>query len=471
MKIVHISAECYPAVKTGGLGDVVGALPKYLNQEKDVNTLVILPFVDNSYSQNSSLKEVSQFTMPHGTNQLNVEILKDNTLDFPLYMVKIEGFSHRTEVYGYADDDYFFTAFQIASLNWIHQWNEQPNVVHCHDYHTGFIPFFMSHAHQYPKFRNIPSVFTIHNAEHQGEMSWRVADTFPWFDTWKLNLLEWNNTLNAMAAAIKSAWRVTTVSPQYMQELIHSKTGLAPLFKAEASKCTGILNGIDTKEWNPEKDKFLPYHYHAEDFIGGKAKNKETFCKQWGFDASLPLVVFIGRFAHQKGVDILIDAIEQSVNTADQHLNFFIMGSGNAELSRAVEELNTATNHQFNCYVGYNEALARTVYAAADFLVMPSRFEPCGLNQFYALRYGTVPIVRTVGGLLDSIIDVNDTNGNGIRFIQINTDDLLHSFKRAETLFNNTQQLNQLRKFIMCQNFSWEKSAQDYLQLYKNIIL
>ncbi len=471
MKIVHVAAECYPVVKTGGLGDVLGALPKYLNSIKGVEAVVVLPFVENDYVRNSTFEVDYRFVMPHGINQLQVEVLRNNSLAFSLYMVKIEGFTHRTKVYGYDDDDYFFTAFQIATLNWLHQWEEQPDVVHCHDYHTGFIPFLMSHAHQYPKFRDIPSIFTIHNAEHQGVMSWRVVDTFPWFDTWQLNLLEWNDKLNAMASAIKCAWRVTTVSSQYMQELIDAETALAPLFQAETSKCMGILNGIDNKEWNPEDDKFLEHHYNVKTVANGKEKNKKAFCKQFGFDETLPLVVFIGRFAAQKGVDVLADAIWRSINQSEQKISFFIMGSGDAELSRGLEEMNAATNHQFNCYVGYNEELARQVYAAADFLVMPSRFEPCGLNQFYALRYGTVPIVRTVGGLLNSIIDINDKNGNGIRFIQINSNDLLHSFWRAEELYHHKEQFKALREFIMCQDFSWEKAAQDYLQLYKTIML
>ncbi len=471
MKIVHVAAECYPVVKTGGLGDVVGALPKYLNKVKGVETVVVLPFVENDYVKGCRFVVDYQFVMPHGVNQLQVEVLREETLDFLLYMVKIEGFTHRTKVYGYDDDNYFFTAFQIATLNWIHQWEEQPDVVHCHDYHTGFIPFLMSHAHQYPKFRNIPSIFTIHNAEHQGEMSWRIVDTFPWFDTWQLHLLEWNDTLNAMASAIKCAWRVTTVSPQYMQELINAETGLAPLFQAEASKCVGLLNGIDNREWNPEDDKFLEYHYSAETVANGKEKNKSAFCKQFGFDITLPLVVFIGRFASQKGVDVLADAVWRSINQSEQKINFFIMGSGDAELSKGLEEMNRLTDNRFNCYIGYNEQLARNVYAAADFLVMPSRFEPCGLNQFYALRYGTVPIVRTVGGLLDSITDINDKNGNGIRFIQMSADDLLYSFWRAEQLYHDKNRFKKLREFVMHQDFSWEKSAKDYVKLYKSVTL
>ncbi len=471
MKVVHISTECYPLVKTGGLGDVVGALPKYLNKVENIDAMVVLPYVDNDAVKSCNFNVDFQFTMPHGIHQLQIEILHYNELGFPLYMVKIEGFSHRTKVYGYDDDDYFFTAFQIATLNWLHQWEQQPDVIHCHDYHTGFIPFLMSHAHQYPKFRGTPSIFTIHNAEYQGQMSWRVVDTFPWFDTWKLNLLEWDNQLNAMAAAIKSAWKVTTVSPQYMKELIDASNNLAPLFKAETAKCVGILNGIDNKEWNPEDDQFLHYHYKKTSVTSGKKKNKTAFCNEFGFDKELPLIAFIGRFAHQKGVDILSNAIWRSINESEQKINFFVMGSGDAELSKGLEEINSNTNNQFNCYIGYNESLARNVYAAADFIVMPSRFEPCGLNQFYALRYGTVPIVRTVGGLLNSIIDINDENGNGIRFIQLNADDLLHSFWRAEELYHQKEKLKSLRNFIMSADFSWEKSAQDYLQLYKNIIL
>ncbi|MDO5654625.1 MAG: glycogen/starch synthase [Flavobacteriaceae bacterium] len=469
MQVVHLSAECFPVAKVGGLGDVVGALPKYLNKTEGMNAMVVMPFVENKFTKTHLLTVDFEMRLPFGNRNLQVKILKNTDLGFNLYLVQIEGFAYRENVYGYRNDPYFFTAFQVATLNWIHQWTHLPDVIHCHDFHTGFVPFMMKHAHQFPRFRNIPSVFTIHNANYQGQMPWDVVDYFPWFNTWDLPLLEWDNTLNAMASAIKCAWRVTTVSPQYMRELMEGNLGLAPLFQQEWQKCSGILNGIDTEEWNPETDKRLDHNYNIENVKEGKRRNKNQICEAFKLNPEYPLISFIGRFVDQKGADVLSDAIWQAIREFDAKMSFLIIGSGDPQLSNGLEQMKIFTDGRFNCFIGYNENLARKVYAASDFLVMPSRFEPCGLNQFYALRYGTIPIVRTVGGLLDSVQDINDENGNGIRFIHLNTHDLLHAFHRAGQVFDEKEKLQILREFIMNQDFSWEKSAKKYIELYEKL--
>ncbi|MDO5510084.1 MAG: glycogen/starch synthase [Weeksellaceae bacterium] len=467
MQVVHMSAECYPVAKVGGLGDVVGALPKYFNQTEGNDAIVVMPWVENKFTQTHRFVVDHQAVLPFGRRILQVKILRNHDLGYKLYMVQVEGFENRTQVYGYRNDAYHFIAFQVATLNWIHQWEHLPDVIHCHDFHTGFVPFYMSHSHQFPRLRNVPSIFTIHNGNYQGMMSWDVVDYFPWFDTWKLPLLKWNNTLNAMATAVKCAWRVTTVSPQYMKELMQDSS-LSELFHQESQKCVGILNGIDNEEWNPETDKHLRHHYSVDTVSEGKRANKEEVCGHFHFDPELPLVSFIGRFAHQKGVDVLSDAVWRAINTYDAEMNFLIVGSGDPQLARGLEQMKRYSRGKFNCYIGYNEELARKVYAASDFLVMPSRFEPCGLNQFYALRYGTLPIVRTVGGLLDSIIDMNDENGCGIRFIQMNSNDILHALYRASELYLDKEKFATMRQHAMNQDFSWEKSIKQYTQLYKN---
>lgn len=469
MLVVHLSAESYPAAKVGGLGDVVGALPKYLNALDNFDSMVVIPFVENNFSQTHTLEVDFESSLHFGEHELNVKFLKNTALGFPLYLVQIEGFSNRENVYGYEDDDYYFTAFQTATLNWIQQWEVLPDVIHCHDYHTGFVPFFMKYAHQYDRLREIPSVFTIHNGEYQGQMSWEVVDYFPWFNTWDLPLLEFDDSPHAMATAIKTAWRVTTVSPQYMKELMQSETNLGNLLRQEKDKCVGILNGIDTVEWNPATDKKLDHKFSVEKHKMGKHKNKIQICETFDFNPDYPIVAFIGRFVPQKGADILSDAIWNAIHNHDMKMNFLILGSGDRQLENGLEQMKFFTDNRFNCYIGYNEALARKVYAGSDFLIMPSRFEPCGLNQFYALRYGSIPIVRTVGGLLDSVVDINDENGNGIRFIHLSVEDILHAFERAHQVYQDKDKLHSLREFIMNQDFSWESSAKKYIALYEKL--
>lgn len=469
MLIVHLSAECYPVAKVGGLADVVGALPKYLNRIEDTNALVIMPMVESKFVHNHHLELDYAFDMPFKDSTKKVRILKNEDLDFPVFLVQIEGFGYRDQVYGYPNDPFYFLAFQTAALMWMHQWEIKPDIIHCHDHHTGFVSFMMKYVHMFPKFRETPSIFTIHNGKYLGQYSYDMADYFPWFDTWQFPMLEWDGELNAMASAIKCAWAVSTVSPQYMIELSHGDSTIAPLLRQESAKTLGILNGIDNDEWNPEDDTFLNINYSYKNLVRGKRENKLEICSQFGFNPQFPLISFIGRFVPQKGADVLSDAIYHTINELRWDVNFLIVGSGNQDFANGLEHMKTYTQGKFNTYIGYNEELARKVYAASDFIVMPSRFEPCGLNQFYALRYGSVPIVRTVGGLLDSVIDINDENGNGIRFIQLNRDDLNHAFYRALNLYKNKKEFNKLRKFIMQQDNSWEKSAQKYQQLYEKL--
>lgn len=473
MRVIHLSAEYYPLAKVGGLGDVAGALPKYENKEKEMEVAVVMPYVYNENVEALEKELDHKAVLLFGKDILDVKIWRslEKESDY-LYLVEIEGFTHRKKVYGYGDDDYYFVAFQVAALNWIHQWGELPDIIHCHDYHTGFIPFFMQHAHQYPRFRNIPSIFTIHNGKYQGNMPWEIADFFPWFDTWQAPLLSWNNNINAMATAIKCAWKVTTVSPQYMKELMYDGGDLAPLFKKEESKCIGILNGIDAEEWNPATDDKISLNYNIKTVNKGKNYNKQIICEQFEFNPQYPLIAFIGRFVHQKGVDVLLDAIWKAINEADFKANFLLIGSGDTDLmigAELMKENLPDEETRYNYFLGYDEALARQVYAGADYMVMPSRFEPCGLNQFYTFRYGGIPIVRTVGGLLDSVIDYEDKDGNGIRFIQLSPDDILHSFYRAIELYKETTTLNRIRKNNMKLDFSWESSVKKYIDLYKNI--
>lgn len=467
MHIVHLSAECYPVAKVGGLADVVGALPKFQNQMDGVKAMVVMPFVENKFTKTHQLHVDHEAELPFGEHQLKVKILKNEDLGFSLYLVQIEGFSYREQVYGYEDDPYYFTAFQVAALNWIHQWKSLPDIIHCHDFHTGFIPFFMKHAHQYDRFREIPSIFTIHNGKYQGQMSWDIVDYFPWFNTWDLPLLDFDGELNAMATAIKTAWKVTTVSPQYMTELMQADDSLSALLRKEQAKCVGILNGIDVDEWNPSSDHLIQKNFNLRNTVSGKVENKAVICEKFGFNPNYPIISFIGRFVDQKGADVLADAIWKAITNYDMKVSFLIIGSGDTQLSNGLEQMKMFTDERFNCFIGYDEVLAHQTYAGSDFLVMPSRFEPCGLNQFYALRYGTIPIVRTVGGLLDSVIDINDEGGNGIRFIHLSQDDLLHAFYRAIDLYDDTKRFKEIRKFIMKQDFSWEKSAKKYIQLYE----
>ena len=470
MQIVHVSAECYPVAKVGGLADVVGSLPKYLTR-MGIDNKVVMPFYQKPFVEAHEWEEDYVSYIQMGENRYEYKVLKEkyDVLGFGLYLIQIEHLLDRDQVYGYHDDTYRFLAFQIAVLDWLNQWEVLPSVVHCHDHQAGLIPFFMKHGLQFENLKLIPSIITIHNAAYQGWIKDELLPFFPWFDEEYRSSLYWDFTINSLACAIRNAWKVTTVSNHYMWELSQDAHGLESLIRAEYAKCSGIVNGIDTEEWNPKTDPNLVKNYGVRDFKSGKQANKEWICKEYNLDPKKPLISFIGRFAAEKGADLLMESIWNSLRLANQKVNYFIVGNGDSNIENGLRMLQEYTKGEVNTYFGYNEALARKVYAGSDFLLMPSRVEPCGLNQLYAIRYGTIPITRTVGGLIDTVIDFDDPDGYGIRFIHADKHDIAHAVSRAEYLYHNPERFREIRKRMMQLDFSWEYSAQMYEDLYESL--
>lgn len=468
MLVVHISAECYPAIKVGGLSDVVGSLPKYLIQN-NVDAKVIIPFVENTFSQTHELHKEYEAQFPFGAEMIPFSIFRNSDYGYDLFIVSIPGMFDRPAIYGYSDDNYRFLAFQIAVMQWLNSWTTPIDLIHCHDHQTGFIPFFTKYAFEYKKFENTPTVFTIHNAQYQGWMSWDIVKFFPWFEPHMAPILSWKDSVNSMATAIKCAWKITTVSPNYMNELCSNSKGLEYLFQLEKTKCTGILNGIDDTVWNPAIDKMISFNYNTNDVDKGKEANKKEICKKFGFDEKLPLIFFIGRLVNDKGADIIGNIIWKSIEFGSKS-NFIIMGSGNEELTHGLELMKQNTKNQFNTYFAYDEAMAHKLYAGADFLLMPSRVEPCGLNQMYSLKYGTMPIVSNVGGLHDSVKDIEEENGYGIKFLYYSIEDILFSIRRAESIFADKNLLTSYRKRMMKLDFSWSHQSKEYINLYNELL-
>lgn len=470
MEIIHISAECYPVAKVGGLGDVVGALPKY-QQEKGHIAKVLMPYYRRPFIEENEFETVHEGGMWIGNDWHHFNVIKEknNKLGFDLYILEIPGLLHQENVYGEWNDNERFTAFEIAALDWLNSWQHKPDVIHCHDHQTGLIPFMMAHCFKYESLKNIPSVFTIHNAQYQGQMGWDRMYWLPSFDNWKSGLIDWNHDINPMAAGIKNAWHVTTVSPGYLQELMNSANGLEPLFRQESGKCSGILNGIDTAVWNPATDEMLTENYNLRNFVSGKRKNKQALCDIFHLDTQKPLFSFIGRLVEDKGADLLPGAILRAVNETNHGASFLVLGSGRREIEGMLQQIKTELIGEYDSYIGYNEKLSHLIYAGSDFLLMPSRVEPCGLNQLYSLKYGTMPVVRSVGGLKDTVIDFGDPGGYGIRFIHPSIEDICHSINRGIELYLEVKKINDLRRQMMKLDFSWDKSAQQYIDLYNTL--
>lgn len=470
MEILHVSAECYPVAKAGGLGDVVGALPKYQNKIGHV-AKVVMPMYRTKFLYDNEWELVHESGSNLGNTWFKFAVIKEKTdkLGFELYLVDINGFLDREKIYGYDDDLQRFVAFQIAVVNWLNQWKKHPDIVHCHDHQSGLVPFIMKYCYGFYQLKNIRTVITIHNAQYQGWMGWDKSYYIPEYDNWKAGMLEWSGVINSLASGIKCADVVTTVSKSYLEELRHAANGLESLFEYEKGKSFGILNGIDNEIWDPETDPMLPVNFGIEDVDKGKAANKKIICEAFGLDPNYPLFIFIGRLVGEKAAEILPAVINESINIHNRKICFLILGSGEWWIESQLDAMKPLYEGIYNNYIGYNEKLAHQLYAAADFLLMPSRVEPCGLNQMYALRYGTVPIVRNTGGLKDTVIDIGEPDfaGYGITFVHPSVWDLNHAIIRAVGwYYEQPDILSAARKKMMNIDNSWESSAHHYIDIY-----
>ena len=470
MEIFHISAECYPVAKVGGLADVVGALPKYLNKLGHT-AKVVVPGYDNKFTNENEFDTIHKGLLKLGWFQFSYTILREKTnkLGFELYLIAIPELFDRPNVYSYDDDTERFTAFQIAFLNWLTETNQQPDVIHCHDHHTGLIPFMVQFCYNYPHFKNTPTVLTIHNGQYQGWFGFDKIHYLPDFDRGRSGFLEWGGIINPLASGIKCAWKVTTVSPSYLDEISSDANGLENLLRFERPKSLGILNGIDTDVWNTQTDEMLHANYTLKSYKKGKAANKAFLCEQFNLDPKLPLFTFIGRLVGEKGADLLPQICSVALNEFYQKLNILILGSGDTNVERGLQNLQNFYPGNYNAYIGYNEKLAHIIYAGADFLLMPSRVEPCGLNQMYALRYGTIPIVRRTGGLKDTVYDFGD-GGFGICHDKTSVFDVTHSMYRGIELYADTKTFDAIRKTTMQIDHSWDKVAEEYSAVYQSLI-
>lgn len=476
MFVIHASMECYPAAKTGGLGDVVGALPKYLHSGDDI-CFVIIPKYKTKWFEGQQFQEVFNGKLRQYDHVFDFSIQQviSFTEGFPLFVVDVPGRLDRNGIYhdnvggfAYADECERYIAFQQAILQWVITFQELPDAIHCHDHHTALIPFMMTSCPEFERLESIPTFLTIHNGEYHGQYHFAKTRYLPPFKWNRVGILEWNGVFNSLAAGIKTAWRVTTVSKSYMQELMYNSSGLEPLIVKEEYKCVGILNGIDTVVWDPSTDFRLPYHYSYDSIQPGKQLNKKALCDAFKLDYSKPIISFIGRMVLEKGADLLPDLFEHFLQS-DPEVQFVILGTGDRSLHFRFAEL--AQKYPNNCAVRleYNESLAHLIYAGSEFIIMPSRVEPCGLNQLYAMRYGTIPIVRAVGGLRDTVIDLKEENGYGIKFYNFNLEESIEAVERAINLYHNSEHIHYVQQVIMKLDFSWQNAAELYKKLYTSI--
>ena len=469
MKILFASAEAYPLAKVGGLGDVAGSLPKALRAlGHDVR--VVLPKYQSVRDVKEDLGPFS-FQIGGGTHEAR---LRMSAIDGVLiYLVDYPPLFDRPKVYEYDDDGKRFAFFGRAVLDLLPAADWWPDVVHVHDWHAALVAAFLRTTHADDvRYRQMRSVLTIHNLQHQGVFG---RDLFDWTglppEAWNPEGVEFYGQFNFLKAGIVYADRVSTVSLTYAKEIQTEEYGekLDGLLRSRAAKLSGILNGIDYDVWNPAKDKLLAQTY-TKTTVEKKAKDKAALQREVGLaaDPKAPLIGIVGRVTGQKGFDILTPVLPEILGMGAQVV---LLGTGERRYEEPLAML-AKENPSFVAALKYDEALAHRIYAGSDFFLMPSRFEPCGLGQIISLRYGTVPIVRATGGLADTVTDVtaDPKAGNGFVFAEYTTEALLDAAKRALEFHRKGRGWKALSQRGMAADLSWKASAKAYADLYERAL-
>ena len=476
MKILFFFFLAVPFVKTGGLADVVGALsPVLANQGHDVR--VLLPYfgqIPREYSEKMS--HVCDFEVQLGWRRqyCGIEQLRMNGVTW--YFMDNKYYFARPYIYGMGGDEYErFGFFCRGALNMLPLLDFQPDIIHCHDWQSGMIPALLKIQYTHlPFYAGIRTVFTIHNLQYQGIFGIReVQDVLGLGDSlWTDDKLECFGCANFMKAALVYADMITTVSPSYAEEIQTAYYGerLDGLLRARKAELKGVLNGIDMDGYNPRTDKLIAENYSVDD-LSGKAACKAQLQKELGLDVKpdVPVIGMVGRLSKQKGLD-LVDYVISDIMRQDVQLVVLGMGEGRYFnlFSWAEGEYKGRVAARFTM----DHTLAHRIYAGADIFLMPSQFEPCGLSQMIAMRYGTVPIVRETGGLRDTVLSYNEFSGegNGFSFFNYNAHDMLHVIERSIGYYKNRRDIwETLQQRGMKGDYSWTHSADEYLKLYNSL--
>lgn len=468
MRILFISAEVAPFAKAGGLGDVGGSLPKALHKlGHDVR--VVMPAYANIEAGYPGVEPLPDLLpVPLGIGTLLAGLFR-GTLprsDVPVYFIAEQYLFNRPEIYGYGDDPYRFAFFSRAALELTRFLNWKPDVVHAHDWHAAPALTWLSTSGQvYEEFRGIASVFTIHNLAIQGQTDWHIFD-YLGIQTYSLDE-EAFGEVNFMARGIYHATMVNTVSPTYAREIMtyEGGAGLDGLLRHRHYDVHGILNGIDYDEWNPASDGRLAGNFSV-DQMENRIHNRHALQARANLPQKddIPLVVLISRLTWQKGLDITGHVIHLLMNGFSGDAQFIVLGTGDRQYEEMFAHLAHAHPQKMTAFLDFNAGLAPLLYAGGDIFLMPSLFEPCGLGQIIAMRYGCVPVVRATGGLADTVQDGH----TGFLFHDYHVNAFWQALQRAIYVYNvDRARWHQIQLNGMTANFSWQRSAQGYQQLYE----
>ncbi|WP_156291591.1 glycogen synthase GlgA [Oceanobacillus salinisoli] len=467
--VLFVASESTPFIKTGGLADVIGSLPQALKQYEQLEVRVILPLYDEIPDEwKEQMEYVTTFDVPFGwrNQEATVYTLKHNQVIY--YFLANDYYFTRKGIYGYYDDGERFVYFSHAVLEFLVHGDFKPDILHAHDWQAAMAVVL---ANIRKPVDQMKTVFTIHNIKYQGVMPIDIFEDFFNLDREHIGGLEWNGMLNCLKGALFHADKITTVSPSYAEEIKYPyySEGLHPMLIEREQDLVGIINGIDTKEYNPLTDPYLAVNYRSA--RSKKIENRLALGEELGFEMDLdqPLYVIITRLVEQKGLHLVQHIFEEFLQ---EDVQFITLGTGEQEFEHYFSDIASRYPNKVAALLTFDEGLARKLYASADFFLMPSKFEPCGLAQLIALQYKTVPIVRETGGLKDTVLSYNELTGegNGFSFTNYNAHDLLNTLNYTLKIYHDSDQWQQLIRNVNKSQFSWKESALEYGRLYEQLV-
>lgn len=474
MKILFASSEAAPFIKSGGLGDVAQALPLELSKNKDVEVRVFIPYYKGiKDNQDIKVEFIKSFDIQLAWRRQYVGIFKavSRSKKISYYFVDNEHYFYRDGIYGHYDDGERFAFFSLAILEAMRQLDFFPDIIHCNDWQTALIPVLKKALYS-GIYDNARTVFTIHNIEYQGKMPNEFFEDVIGIDEYWRNLLTFDNCINFMKGAIVASDKVTTVSKTYAHEIRHAyfAHGLETILNENAYKLEGIVNGINTDIYNPERDETIFEKFTYSD-LSGKAKNKEELQKMLGLPVNpdIPMIAMISRLVSHKGLDLVEYVMGEIMN---RDVQFVVIGTGDSKYQDMFNFNAYVHSDKMSVNIRFDHILANRVYAGADMFLMPSKSEPCGLSQLIAMRYGTVPIVRETGGLWDTVPPLNTETleGRGFTFKGYNAHDMLGAIDRCLAFYNDKEKWNKHIKNLIKYNSSWKSSVKEYLKVYNDIL-
>ena len=464
-KILFVGSEVLPFAATGGLGEVLGSLPKALAARGDYDVRVMMPYYSDIGEQyRNSAKYLCNYNVGLSWRNLYCGLFELKQDNVTYYFIDNEYYFHRDGLYGFYDDGERYAFFCKAVMDSFYFIDFMPDIIHANDWQTALIPIYNNSKYHY----DIKLIFTIHNIEYQGQYDLKILPTVFDLPPEAGAYVEYEGCVNLVKGAIETSDCVTTVSESYAKELEDAAFahGLQDMIRKNNWKTRGILNGIDAEGYDPATDPAIAHNFTPDDFTG-KVQDKLELQRLAGLreDAGVPVIAIISRLVAHKGLDLITKAMENIVRNCEVQL--VVLGKGDRKYEDYFIWLQNQYGGKVSAMITYNKDLSRKVYAGADMFLMPSKAEPCGLSQMIACRYGTVPIVRETGGLRDSIVDCSFGEGNGFTFADYNPDDMANAIYRAIDLYyNNPENWDKLRKYIATIDFSWAKSADKYDEMY-----